>query len=117
MRGHKEIIDQRLNAKVKPAAIFLHDYDLSGGAFFCENNMPSVCIAGDVVESLDLRFVRGCFVHGIALDELRARALFDRILQFKPYACVVCVVKDNELDLDGALWMGSFFEEQGDQDG
>lgn len=117
MRGHQEVIDQRLREKRKPTAIFFHDCDLEDGAFVCEHNMPSVSIAGDAVEFLDLRFVRGCQVHAILHEERRARALFSRLIQFKPHTCIVCVTHERSLDPAGALWMGIYTEEQGIQNG
>lgn len=118
MRGHQEIVDRRMNEKRKPVAIFIHDCELVDSAFEGNHGMPSVSLSkDDVIQSLDLRFAKGCQVHAIFLDEIRARAMFDRLIQFKPSMCSVCVVHARAYDPKGELWMGIYTEEQGIKNG
>ena len=87
MHGHQPIITMRAN-RIRPAVVFINDYPtpaakdwLNPGEKYGETwapDHPTVCTHGDVIETLDLRFLVGLMVSIAALSEVRAKALFQR---------------------------------------
>ena len=79
MKGHVEIIKMRLRGR-KPAKVFVNDYP-------CEDEIDwhkhgdhaTVCVYGDPIEALDLRFLVGVEAHIGTLDADRARRLYERV--------------------------------------
>lgn len=75
MRGHEKIIAMRLRGKA-PEVVFLNDWP-------CETDwaewgeFPTVCVAGDSIPLLDLRFLIGLTVSISSDSEERAKALFE----------------------------------------
>lgn len=117
MRGHEDVIKRRTETRLKPPAVFINDYSCKhvGYCKISGSAMPTVSIDGDFIPSLDLRFVVGCVVSANGSTEERAKALFNRLIQFKPMMCAVGTLesdpKKRPKDMTG--WIGLYTEEQG----
>lgn len=82
MRGHEAIIRMRLKRKV-PSIVFVNDYPCDTD-WFEHGDQSTVCVDGDPVMGLDLRFLTGLRVSISALSEERAKALFERVKAVNP---------------------------------
>lgn len=114
MRGHEEIAKVRLSTRRKPAAVFINDYP-SGAGYLKDwkDPLPQICIHCDMIETLDLRVIVGCIVSANGATEERAKALFNRCMQFKPYwLTVIGPGGIGTLDSPGG-WIGVYREEEG----
>ena len=73
MRGHEYLIELRKAGK-RPASVFIND-------FHCKTDWPdwgdqaTVCVDGDQLSSLDLRFVVGMVAHVSSTSEGRAKRI------------------------------------------
>lgn len=108
MRGHDLISQYRLKTGKAPDAIFIDDFEHAANKWEPNDprKMPHVVIAGDFIPGLDLRFVFGCIVHGTSRNEARAKALFRRLMMFKPALCAVAVI-------DRHGWIGVYAKDLG----
>ena len=78
MRGHDKLIAMRLAGKT-PSSVTLWDFDIdTNWAAFGE--LPRVCIKGDPVVDMDLRFVVGLVVHVESYSADRATEIFDKCI-------------------------------------
>ena len=78
MKGHEGIIKLRLKGKA-PELILLDDFSHPSPMTDWEgyDSMPTVCVHGDAIEGLDLRFLVGCKVSVTSHDLDRAKRLFN----------------------------------------
>ena len=73
MRGHEHLIELRKAGK-RPVAVFINDFP-------CKTDWPdwgdqaTVCVDGDQLSSLDLRFVVGMIAHVSSTSEIRAKRI------------------------------------------
>ena len=75
MRGHSKIIEMRKDGQA-PKFIFINDYPCKTDWF--ENcDHATVCVSGDALYNLDLRFVVGLRVSISASTEGRARVIME----------------------------------------
>lgn len=74
MTGDKHIINLRLNG-LTPEWVFINDYPCQTPT---DDKYPNVCVFGDQIESLDLRFLVNLRVSIASTSEDRAKQLFDR---------------------------------------
>ena len=87
MYGHEPIIKMRLAGR-RPGAVFIDDHPCpvardwhNPGRKYGERwpaDYPSVCTHGDLMSSIDLRFLVGLRVHISATNRGRAKALFEK---------------------------------------
>jgi hypothetical protein len=82
MRGHEEIIKMRMQGYA-PDYINLDDFAKPNRMIdwqkkFDESFTPIVCVSGDQIEMLDLRFLVNLTVNITSENEQRAKKLFDR---------------------------------------
>lgn len=76
MKGHSELIAQRMAGRA-PEWVFINDYP-------CQTDwqkwgdIPTVCVHGDSLHKLDLRFLVGLKVNISSTSEARTRELFQR---------------------------------------
>ena len=75
MRGHEGILKMRKRG-YKPSAIWLLDYPCETGWEEFQDD-PVVCVDGDNLNTLDLRYTIGLLVHISSYSEERAKALFE----------------------------------------
>lgn len=75
MRGHEAIIRMRLRRQV-PAIVFINDYPCLTD-WERHGDHATVCVDGDVLQALDLRFLVGLRVSISSGNEDRARRLFE----------------------------------------
>lgn len=107
MKGHEHIIQMRLAGK-KPEAVFLEDHP-------CETDWhehgdhATVCIAGDNIETLDLRFLVGTVVLAGSRSEKRAQALFKAVLAVSPMAVVCHHSQADKKPWEQDGWIGTYY--------
>ena len=75
MKGQDAIIQMRMNRK-RPEWVFINDYPCSVD-WTKYNDQPTICVDGDNIRTLDLRFLVGLQVSVSSTSEKRARELFD----------------------------------------
>ncbi len=75
MRGHLPIIEMRRAGK-RPSFVFINDW-LCPTDWAKHGDHATVSVAGDRIQTLDLRFLVGLRVSITSHDEQRARALFE----------------------------------------
>ena len=79
MRGHEHLIDMR-KAGQRPAIVFINDFP-------CQTDWAdwgdhaTVCVHGDSLSNMDLRFVVGMTVSVSSFDESRAKRIADACKQ------------------------------------
>lgn len=73
MTGDKHIINLRLKG-LTPEWVFINDYPCQAPT---DDNNPNVCVYGDSIESLDLRFLVNLRVSVSTDDESRCKALLN----------------------------------------
>lgn len=77
MRGHEDLIKLRLQG-LKPAWVYINDHKCRTD--WRTDGMPAtVCVAGEAISSLDMRFLVGLSVVVNADDKQRAVALFEAV--------------------------------------
>lgn len=109
MRGHEKIIAFR-KKRMMPEAIFIDDYSFPSPHANWEENedFPHVCTFGDVIETLDLRFLIGTQVHISTESESRGKALFNACKRHGAVTVVACqTVKINDYKYE-TKWMDSW---------
>lgn len=74
MKGHDAIIALR-KTHLCPSFVFVNDYPCKTD-WFEHGDHATVCTAGDVIQTLDMRFLVGCKVSITSPSEIRAKALF-----------------------------------------
>lgn len=93
MRGHEAIIRMRTELGKKPVFVFINDYPCDTDWFGGDSKFARVCIHGDELSSLDLRFLMGLSVSISASTESRAKTLFDLAKQAGAVTVASCHVK------------------------
>ena len=96
MKGHEHILTLR-KQRLKPVIIFLNDYPCKTDWAETEDH-ATVCIHGDPVETLDLRFLEGCVVSVSTDNENRAKALLDACKKAKANKVLVVEVETDKTD-------------------
>ena len=106
MHGHNEIIQMR-NAGRVPKIVFINDYP-------CKTNWSefgehaTVCVSGDSLNSLDLRFVVGMAVSVSGSTESRAKGLFQACKLAGAAKVASCHVQNDKHPLDQTGWTEVF---------
>jgi hypothetical protein len=78
MRGHEAIIRMRSELGVKPVFVFINDFPCETDWFEDGGKHARVCVHGDDLNNIDMRFLVGLGVCAASHSEDRAKALFDR---------------------------------------
>jgi hypothetical protein len=92
MKGHTELINLR-NAGISPKIVFLNDYPCKTD-WHIQGDHATVCTSGDLLSSLDLRFLVGLTVSISATTESRAKALFAKAKWFGAKTVAACHIQD-----------------------
>lgn len=94
MKGHEEIIHVRSLGHM-PEWVFINDYPCATN-WQLFNDFATVCVDGDNIRRLDMRFLVGCKVSIASHSERRAKALLEAC---KPYAVTIAagVIDDKPL--------------------
>ena len=109
MRGHEAIIRMRLKRKA-PSIVFVNDYP-------CQTDWEkygdhaTVCVAGDSVAGLDLRYLTGLRVSISSESEERAKALFERAKEAGARFVAACHVKSDLHPMEQDGWVDVWREE------
>lgn len=110
MRGHDQIIANRLNGFV-PSIVFLNDYPCKTD-WFDHREHATVCTHGDLLSSMDLRFLTGLKVSISATTEARAKALFKKAKESGAAVVAACHINATEHCLDQTGWSDVFHMEE-----
>lgn len=94
MKGHEAIIAMRKSGKT-PKYVFLNDYPCETN-WFETGDHATVCVHGDAISSLDLRFLIGLVVSISSTDENRAKRLLEACKPYAQSAGAGCSVMVNE---------------------
>ena len=94
MTGDKHIINLRLRKQV-PAWVFINDYPCQTPT---DDKYPNVCVAGDEIERLDLRFLVGMQVSISSGNESRCKALLNACKRHGARVVAAAVITDNPFD-------------------
>lgn len=73
MRGHERLIEMR-KAGIRPAAVFINDFPCKTD-WADWGDHATVCVDGDKLSSIDLRFVIGLVAHVSSTSETRAKRI------------------------------------------
>jgi hypothetical protein len=74
MRGHEKLIELRKSG-VRPSIVFLNDFPCKTDWFEDGDKHVTVCVDGENLDRVDLRFLVGLTVSATSYDESRAKAL------------------------------------------
>lgn len=80
MHGHEKIHEYRTKGRKIASLVFMNDYPCTTD-WHIENDHPTVCVAGDEPERLDLRFLVGLSVTVSSPDEQRAKDLHESCIK------------------------------------
>ena len=78
MKGHNDLIKMRISGK-KPASVTIYDYPFDTD-WTTYGDLPRVCVHGDAIVDLDLRFVVGLTVFIESNNEARADHLLEKCI-------------------------------------
>lgn len=95
MRYHNEIIERRKAGKVPPV-VFVNDYPMTNDKRHDALTFDTVCVDGDVIQLLDLRFLVGLKVSISSLSETRARALAEKCKASGAAVVAACHVQQDK---------------------
>jgi hypothetical protein len=76
MQGHDKVIQMRMAGEM-PSCVFIDDFKVEPSKWAQETDFLSVCVEGDNLKTLDLRFLVGLDVRATANTENRAREIFE----------------------------------------
>jgi hypothetical protein len=107
MRGHEHIIELRKKGLL-PESIFIEDYLTPFTDWFEYNEYPHVCVDGDTIETLDLRFLLGTVVHISTESESRGKALLNACIRHGARTVIACQTKKTMPERNEVLWMEVF---------
>jgi len=109
MKGHIEIIKARDEGK-KPQFVFINDYPCKTD-WFEWGEHATVCTHGDMLSSLDFRFLIDLDVSISALTEARAKAMFEKAKEAGANAVAACHVQGGIHPMDQTGWTGLWHKE------
>ena len=93
MRGHEKLIEMR-KQRLKPEIVFINDYKCFTDWHKYAEDAVTICVAGDVVQLLDLRYLVGLTVTISSPSEVRAKALFDKCKAAGALVVAACHIQD-----------------------
>lgn len=96
MTGDKHIINLRLSGKT-PEWVFINDYPCEAPT---SDKHPNLCVDGDDIASLDLRFLVNLKVSVSSADESRCKALLNACKRHSA-SLVAAAVTDGSLNSTG----------------
>lgn len=76
MNGHDKIIQLRMAGEM-PSCVFIDDFKTAPSKWAQEDDFIIVCVEGDSMKTLDLRFLIGLDVRITANKKSRANEIFD----------------------------------------
>jgi hypothetical protein len=102
MRGHEAIIELRRN-RMAPPFVFINDYPCDTD-WLQDRAGSTVCVAGDHIPALDLRYLIGLKVSISSESEARAKALFDACKAAGARTVAACHIKPERRDWEQDGW-------------
>lgn len=93
MRGHHKLIEMRRERK-RPGIVFLNDYPCETNWHTNKGDAVTICTDGDVIQTLDMRFLVGLKVSIGSPSEIRAKALFEKCKASGASVIAACHIKD-----------------------
>ena len=107
MRGHEHIIALR-KRRLLPESIFIQDYQTPLIDWFDQEEFPHVCVDGDTIETLDLRFLVGTVVHISTDSESRGKALLNACVRHGAKTVIACQTRKVMPEKWEVCWMEVF---------
>jgi hypothetical protein len=107
MRGHEHIIALR-KKRLLPESIFIQDYPTPLTDWHEHGDYPHVCVDGDVIETLDLRFLVGTVVHISTESESRGKALLNACVRHGATTVIACQTNEVMPEKQEVFWMEVF---------
>jgi len=107
MKGHEHIIELR-KKRLLPKSIFIQDYPTPLTDWHEHGDYPNVCVDGDTIETLDLRFLVGTVVHISTESESRGKALLNACVRHGARTVIACQTKKTMPERNEVLWMEIF---------
>ncbi len=92
MRGHLKLIEMRMQ-RTRPGIVFVNDYTCDTN-WHTHGDAVTISTAGDVIQTLDLRFLVGLTVSVSSPSEIRAKALFEKCKAAGAEVVAACHVQD-----------------------
>lgn len=111
MRGHQKLIELRMERK-RPAIVFLNDYPCQTDWHSNPGDAVTISTAGDVVQTLDLRFLVGLTVSISSLSEIRAKALFEKCKASGAAVVAACHLLADQHPWKQSGWTSVYRKEQ-----
>jgi len=110
MRGHEHIIALRLKRLI-PEAIFIDDYSFTSPNIDWHEHgeFPHVCVKGDSIETLDLRFLIGTQVHISTESESRGKALLKACKKHGATTVIACQTVQTGPEKFETKWMEHYY--------
>jgi len=110
MKGHEHIIALR-KKRLMPEAIFIDDYSFpSPNTNWMEHgDFPHVCVSGDQIEALDLRFLIGTQVHISTESESRGKALLKACKRHGATTVIACQTVKTGPEKFETKWMDVWY--------
>ena len=103
MKGHDHLIQLRKAGRA-PKIVFLNDYPCKTD-WHTYGDHATVCTHGDLMSSLDLRFLVGLTVSISASTESRAKALFAKAKWFGAKTVAACHVQQGVKPWEQSGWV------------
>ena len=88
MRGHEHIINLRMAGRA-PSFVFINDFPCDT-TWFEDGDHATVCVAGDIVETLNLHFLVGLRVSISSESETRCKALYEACKRIGVHTVAAC---------------------------
>lgn len=66
---------------IKPSCVFIDDFKIEKSKWSEESDFLNICVEGDNLKTLDLRFLNGLDVRATANTENRAKEIFDAAIK------------------------------------
>ena len=108
MRGHEHIIALR-KRRLLPESIFIQDYPTPLTDWFEHDEYPHVCVDGDTIEALDLRFLVGTQVHISTESESRGKALLKACKKHGAATVIACQTVQVAKEKFETKWMEHYY--------
>lgn len=103
MRGHERLIEARINRKSVDGVVFINDYPCKTD-WVNWGDSVTVCTVGDIVQTLDLRFLIGLKVSISSQSEIRAKALFEKCKASGAEVVAACHVQPDKRVFEQSGW-------------
>lgn len=111
MRGHERLVEARHNRKTVSGVVFINDFPCKTD-WANWGDSVTVSTAGDIVQTLDLRFLLGLKVSISSESEIRAKALFEKCKASGASVVAACHIQTGKRPFEQAGWCEVWSQEK-----